>query len=293
MVEITAQMVKQLRDKTNVGMMDCKTALIEAEGDMEKSVDILRKKGKAIAAKRSGKATNEGLIASKISSDNKSGVLVEVNSETDFVARNEIFRFFVKDIAEHLELNNPGDTSELFSQKFTKNPSITVQDALSEVIAKIGENIQIRRFEKLTADEKGAISEYIHMGGKIGVLIKISLEKPESGAKGEVQELMKDLCMQVAASSPTYIQETDIPSSVLEKEKEIQKAQIKGKPEHIIDKIVEGKMKKFYSEVCLIHQPYVKEPKMAIKDYVADISKKVGDNIQISCFVRFVLGEEV
>ncbi|MBN1521984.1 MAG: elongation factor Ts [Candidatus Aureabacteria bacterium] len=293
MVEITAQMVKELRDKTNVGMMDCKTALVEAEGDMEKSIEILRKKGMAVAAKRSGKETKEGTIASHVSSDMRTGVLVEVNSETDFVARNEMFRAFVTDVAEHIVTSGPKDVEELLSQKFVKNSSLTVQDALTDIMGKIGENIKVRRFERIASDDKGAVSDYIHMGGKIGVLVKIGFEKPETSGSQEIKELMKNLCMQIAAASPAYIREGDIPSAVLEKEKEIQKAQIKGKPENIVDKIVEGKMKKYYSEVCLIHQPYVKEQKISVKDYVASVSKSVNDQIDVKCFVRFMLGEDV
>ena len=291
MVEITATLVKQLRDKTNVGMMDCKSALIEAEGDTDKAVDILRKKGKAVAAKRSGKATNEGLITAKISADGKIGALVEVNSETDFVARNEMFQKFGSDLADHIEANAVKNTEELLTQKFSADPSKSVQDALTEITGKIGESIKIRRIERLTADEKGAISAYIHMGGKIGVLVRIAFEKAETGSKEEVLDMLKNLCMQVAAASPTYIREADIPSDILEKEREIQKAQVSGKPENIIDKIVDGKMKKYYSEICLIHQPYVKEQKMSIKDYIAEVSKSVNDSIDIACFVCFVLGE--
>ena len=291
MVEITAKMVKELRDKTNVGMMDCKAALIEANGDMEKSIEILRKKGLAVAAKRSGKETKEGVIAALVSPDARVGALVEVNSETDFVARNEIFRTFVANIVEHIMLKKPKNVEELLSQKFVKNDSLTVQEALTELMGKIGENIKIRRLEVLCSDEKGAIADYIHMGGKIGVLIKVGFGNEATGNLSEVREFMKNLCMQIAASSPLFIRESDIPAQVLEKEKEIQKAQIKGKPDNIVDKIVEGKMKKYYSEVCLIHQPYVKEQKMSVKDYISSVSKAVNDNIDVVCFIRFMLGE--
>ncbi|MCK5708331.1 MAG: elongation factor Ts [Candidatus Aureabacteria bacterium] len=292
MAEITASLVKELRDKTNVGMMDCKTALVESEGEMEKAIEILRKKGKAVAAKRSGRDTKEGLISSKISSDSKTGVLVEVNSETDFVARNEMFQEFVNDLAVHVEKNKTKNVEELLTQNFSKNTSQTVQDALTEITGKIGENLRIRRLECLTSDDKGSVESYIHMGGRIGVLVKVSCGKAESADNDEVKEMKKNLCMQIAASSPMYIREEDIPDDLLEKEKEIHKAQIKGKPEHIMDKIVDGKIKKYFSEVCLIHQPYIKEPKMKVLDYVAEIAKKVDDTIDVSCFVRFVLGEE-
>ena len=236
MVEITAQMVKQLRDKTNVGMMDCKAALTEASGDMEKSIELLRKKGMAVAAKRSGKAANQGLIASRVSIDGKIGVLVEVNAETDFVARNEIFQAFVNDVAAQIETGKPKTVDELLAQKSSSNSTITVQDTLSDIIAKITENIKIRRMERIEADEKGTISDYIHMGGKIGVLLKVAFDNPETASMPEVKEMLRDLCMQVAASSPEYIQESDISADIIEKEKEIHKAQIKNKPEHIIDK---------------------------------------------------------
>jgi elongation factor Ts len=293
MVEITSQMVKELRDKTNVGMMDCKQALVEADGDREKAIEILRKKGKAVAAKRSGRATNEGVILSRVSADARVGVLVEVNSETDFVARNDIFRSFVASIAEHIDVKAPKDLQDMLGQTFAKDPKITVQDALTDIIGKIGENIQIRRMERLSADDNGGVSDYIHMGGKIGVLVKVSFGKPSTRDSADAKDMMKNLCMQIAASSPLYISEKDIPAEVLGKEKEIQSAQITGKPANIVEKIVEGKMQKYYAEVCLLHQPYVKEQKMTVKDYIADVSKKAGDTIAVSCFVRFVLGEEV
>jgi elongation factor Ts len=293
MAEITAELVKKLRDKTNVGMMDCKIALSEADGDMEKAVEILRKKGKDVAAKKSGRATNQGLIASRVSADSRIGVLVEINCETDFVARNEIFQAFVADVAAQIEKGDPKDLDQLMTQKFYKEPSRTMNDFLTDQIAKIGENMKIKRFIRFKAEKNGSIMDYIHMGGKIGVLVMISCSQEKSLATPDVKDLLKNISMQIAASAPTYVRETDIPASLLEKEKEIQKAQIKGKPDNIVEKIVEGKLKKFYADVCLLHQPYVKEPKMTVADYVSEVSKKTGDKIAVEGFARFVLGEEI
>ncbi len=293
MVEISAKLVKELRDKTNAGMMDCKKALIESGGDMEKAVEILRKKGKAVASKRAGKETKEGIIASKVSEDGKAGVMVEVNSETDFVAKNELFRNFAEEIALQILEKAPSNLDELLSQKFIKNESITVNDALMDIIGKIGENIKIKRFERLSAEGNEFIVDYVHLGGKLCVLLKAGFNNEETAKKDEFKEMMKNISMQIAAMSPIFITEKDIPEETLAKEREIQKAQIKNKPEHVIDKIVEGKMKKYYSEVCLLHQPYVKEQKITVKQYIDDVSKKVGDTIEIKCFVRFVVGEEI
>ena len=291
-MEITAKMVKELRDKTNAGMMDCKKALIESNGDMEKAVEILRKKGKAVASKRAGKETKEGIIVSKVSDDGKIGVLVEVNSETDFVAKNDMFKKFANEIAEHILAKSPSDIDELLSQKFLSDESITVNDALMDIVGKIGENIKIKRMERLSASEKEFIVDYSHLGGKLCVLVKAGFENDDTPSKQEFKEMLKNIAMQVAAMSPIFIKESDIPQETLEKEREIQKAQIKNKPEHVIDKIVEGKMKKYYSDVCLLHQPYVKEQKMTVKQYVEDVSKKLGDNLEIKCFVRFMVGEQ-
>lgn len=261
-------------------MLDCKKALEETDGDMEKAVDTLRKKGLAAAAKKAGRAATEGLVVAAISADGKTGALVEVNSETDFVAKTEKFQAFVADIANQVLVANPADPEALLAQDSVTAPGKTVQTALNEAIAVIGENLQIRRFARFTAS--GLTAAYIHAGGKIGVLVELS-------GSGDLSSIAKDIAMHVAAAAPQYVRREEVDAAVLEREKDIyrDKARQSGKPENIVDKIIEGQIGKFYGEICLLEQSFVKDPDKTIQQ----ILKSAGADVTVNNFARFVLGE--
>lgn len=261
-------------------MLDCKKALEETDGDMEKAVDTLRKKGLAAAAKKAGRAATEGLVVAAISADGKTGALVEVNSETDFVAKTEKFQAFVADIANQVLVANPADPEALLAQDSVTAPGKTVQTALNEAIAVIGENLQIRRFARFTAS--GLSAAYIHAGGKIGVLVELS-------GSGDLSSIAKDIAMHVAAAAPQYVRREEVDATVLEREKDIyrDKARQSGKPENIVDKIIEGQIGKFYGEICLLEQSFVKDPDKTIQQ----ILKSAGADVTVNNFARFVLGE--
>jgi elongation factor Ts len=272
---ITAQQVKELREKTNAGIMDCKKVLTETDGDMEKSIELLRERGILKAAKKSGRIAAEGLVEAYVSSDKKVGSIVEVNSETDFVAKNEEFRKFVSDVAEIVAKENPADVDALLNTKYL-NDTKTVQEVLTDKIATIGENMSIRRFERY--ETTGLIGTYIHMGGKIAVMIDL--------ASGD-DELAKDLCMQIAAARPEYVDEKGVPQERLAKEMEILKAQAinEGKPAELAERIVQGRIGKFYGEICLLNQEFVKNPEQKVADVVKS------HNGEVTRFARFERGE--
>ena len=253
---ITAQQVKSLREKTGAGMMDCKKVLTETNGDMDKAIELLRERGIAKAAKKSDRVAAEGIVAACVSDDKKIGAVVEVNAETDFVAKNDEFKSFVSDVVKQIVEKNPKDVEELLSQKSITENDKTVSEVLTNKIATIGENISIRRFKRFESD--GMVESYIHGDGKIGVLV--NMKNPDS-------ELGKDICMQIAAAKPEYLDEANVPKEVVDKETEIMKAQVinEGKPENIADKIVQGKLKKFYSEVCLLDQEFVKDSDIKVR----------------------------
>jgi len=295
MAKITAQMVKQLREMTGADMLECKKALQEAEGDIEKAKEILRKRGLAKAAKKAARETKEGLIVAV--GDNKKGVLLEVNCETDFVAMNETFQNYVKQIAELIAKDDKfknvglGNVEEL--KKTEIEPGKDVDTFIKEAIAKIGENIQIRRFARFDADsDNKLIATYIHPPGKIGAMIEIECEPAELCNKPEVQELVKDLLLQIAAMRPEYLTIEQVPQDIVQKEKEIYMEQAKkeGKPEHILERIAEGKLRKFYQEKVLLEQPFIKEEKKTIKKLIEEVAKKAGGNIGVKRFVRFEIG---
>ena len=273
---ITAELVKELREKTGAGMMDCKKVLTETDGDMEKAAELLRERGIAKAAKKSDRIAAEGLVATYVSEDKKIGAVVEVNSETDFVAKNEDFRSFVKDLVEQVAKENPKDMEELLNQKSIKDSSKTIKEILTDKIATIGENMTIRRFERF--ETTGLIESYIHGDGKIAVLVEL--------AKGDT-EVAKDICMQIAAARPEYLNRESVPQEKVAKEMEILKAQAmnEGKPEQIAEKIVQGRIGKFYSEICLLEQPFVKDPDINVQKL---ISQK---NAELVRFVRYEKGE--
>ncbi len=277
MAEITAALVKQLRDATNVSMMDCKRALVETDGDMDAATKLLRERGVAVAAKRAAKAANQGLVASDSSADGSILSLVEVNCETDFVARNENFQAFVKEIAAKAV-----ETDEDLGE--------TMKDDLMDRIAAIGENMKIRRNLRYVCEQTGKIAAYIHLGGKVGVLIEVACEKAETAASPVFAEVVKDLTLHVAAAAPKYLVADDVPAEEIEAEKDIFRKQVEGKPENIIDKIVDGKIKKFFGEICLVDQGFVKEPKQSIAQLLAEKGKELDDTLTVQRFVRYQLG---
>ena len=285
---VTAKMVKELRERTGAGMMDCKKALTETDGDMEKAVEFLREKGLAAAAKKAGRVAAEGLVTTYLSENNKTAVALEVNCETDFVSINESFVEFTNSIAKQIATSDVKDVEELLEAKYIADENVTVKEALTALIAKIGENMNIRRFEKLTIDN-GVINGYVHGEGRIGVLVELGCEK-ESDI---LMPLAKDIAMQVAAANPLFLDETSVDEEALDKEREIYRAQAlnEGKPEKIVEKMVEGRVKKYLKEVCLIDQVWVKNSDYTIKKLLEEKSKEVGSPITLCKFVRFERGE--
>ena len=284
---ITAAMVKELREISGAGMMDCKKALTATEGDMDKAVEFLREKGLATAQKKASRVAAEGLCKTLVSEDGKKAVVVEVNAETDFVAKNDSFMDFVKACANTIIEQNPADVEALLTLKATGSEQ-TIAEMLQEKVLTIGENIQIRRFERM----EGACVAYVHAGGKIGVLVNFDTDlaaKPEFVAYG------KDVAMQIAALNTPYLNESEVPAEIIEHEKEVMRQQVinEGKPEQIADKIVMGKIGKFYKENCLLDQEFVKDNKINIKQYTQNTAKELGGSIEIKKFVRFEKGEGI
>ena len=275
---VTASQVKDLREKTGAGMMDCKKVLTETDGDMEKAIELLRERGIAKAAKKSGRVAAEGLVEAYISEDGKVGAIVEVNAETDFVAKNEEFKEFVLSVAKQVVLKNPKDLDDLLAQESIDEAGKTVKDVLTDKIAKIGENMNIRRYARF--ESEGLIEKYIHGDGKIAVLVNM---------KGGNHEVAKDVCMQIAAARPEYLNEASVPEDRVEKEKEILKAQTmnEGKPEAIAEKIVQGRIRKFFEEVCLVDQVFVKDPNKIVSDLLKE------NNAEVVEFARFEKGEGI
>lgn len=287
---ITSEMVRDLREKTGCGMMDCKRALSETSGDMEKAVDVLRKKGLATAAKKAERVAAQGVVGSYLDTKNGVGVLLEANCETDFVAKNPDFQNFVSELATHIAVSKPADVTSLLEQKFVKSPDKKIGDVLKETIAKFGENTLVGRFAIYEAP-KGLIESYIHLNGKIGVLVELDSEKPsEEGLK----TLARDIALQIAASRPLYLNREQVPASMLDRERAILKDQAltEGKPEKIIEKMIEGRLGKFYAEICLLEQPFIKEPEKKISDIIKEASSKLGGNIIVKRFTRYQIGEK-
>lgn len=280
MAAITAQMVKDLRETTGCGMMDCKKALTETDGDFDKAVDFLREKGLATAQKKAGRIASEGLV--DILVDGNIGAMVEVNSETDFVAKNAEFQTFVKNVARQVIATNPADTEALLSSKFIDDESVTIKDMLTEKIAKIGENMNLRRFARF----EGNVVGYVHMAGRIGVMVKFDGEMTDAA-----KEAAKDAAMQIAALNPLYLSKDTVPAEDVEKEKSIIIAQIKedpknaSKPDQIIEKMVGGKINKFYEQNCLLQQAFVKDDSITVEKHLA------ANGIKLVDFVRFEKGE--
>ena len=294
MAEVSSLMVKELREMTQAGMMDCKKALIEAEGEMEKAIEWLREKGLAAAAKKAGRIAAEGMVAGYVSTDAKIGVIVEVNCETDFVANTDNFKDFCAKIALHIAKANPADVDALMGQQFAGDTSKTITDLVSDATVAIGEKISVRRFARYEA-KAGVVETYIHMGGKIGVLLEVDNNKPETYTNEAFKAYYHDLTLQIAAARPGYVIKSEVPTEKLDKEKEILRAQAlnEGKPEKIVDKMVEGRIEKYYKEVCLTEQPFVKDPDKTINQYTAEVEKATGATIVPVKFERFERGEGI
>ena len=287
MAEITAKMVKELREQTGAGMMDVKAALVEANGDMEEARTVLRKKGLATASKKAGRITAEGAVTALV--EGNAGVLVEVNCETDFVARTEGFRNFAADVAKVILHSKANTVDELNNEKWPAGDD-TVAHKTQEMIGSIKENITIRRFTRYQAAADGAIATYIHAGGKIGVMAELV------GADTvHAREVAKEVAMHIAASDPRFLRREDVTEKDLENEREIARDQARqsGKPDNIVEKMVAGKMEKFYGEACLLEQPYIKGDKQSVSQYLSAAGKERGCNYVVTRFVRYKLGEGI
>jgi elongation factor Ts len=292
MAEITASMVKELRECTGAGMMECKKALSEADGNLEAAVDVLRTRGLAALAKKAGRATNEGTVADFVSADSKVGVLVEVNSETDFVGRNAEFTGFAAEVAEHIAAAAPTGVEHLMTQEITGR-GLTVEGLLGEKVTKLGENMGVARFVREEVSGTGAVATYIHGGGKIGVLVVVAFGKSATAENPQFKSFARDVAMQVAAATPFFVRREDADSNTIEHELAIYKAQAaeSGKPEAIQEKIATGRLEKFFKEVALVEQPFVKNPDQTIAQYATETGKALGDELNIVAFQRFVLGQ--
>ena len=295
MPAVTAALVKELRDLTGAGMMDCKKALTATDGEIEKAVEFLREKGLAAAAKKAGRIAAEGLVTAKVVGNK--AVIVEVNSETDFVAKNAIFQKYVSDVADQIMASANGTLEAFLAEPWAADPSLTVEQELSEMISRIGEKLSIRRFEKLEAND-GAIVSYVHGGGRIGVLVQAVTDQPENEG---VLEAVKNVAMQVAALRPQFTDRSEVPADFIEKETEILKAQIMNdpkeasKPEKVIAGMIQGRIAKEMKEFCLADQIYVKaeDGKQTVSQYLANVAKQTGASLKIKKFVRYETGEGI
>ena len=294
MAAVTAKMVKDLREMTGAGMMDCKKALAATDGDMDKAVEFLREKGLAGAEKKAGRIAAEGIVDTAMTADEKKAVIVEVNAETDFVAKNAKFQAYVAQVAAQALTTTAADMDAFMEEKWTADESLTVKEALSSEISIIGENMSIRRFKQVT-EENGFVASYIHAGGRIGVLLDVQTDVVNDAVK----EMAKNVCMQVAALNPKYTSRNEVSADFIEHEKSILMAQIQNdpkeasKPEKVIQGMIQGRINKEMKEICLLDQVYVKaeDGKQSVAQYVAQVAKENGANIELKSFVRFETGE--
>ncbi|MCL2461695.1 MAG: translation elongation factor Ts [Defluviitaleaceae bacterium] len=288
---VTAAMVKELRERTGAGMSDCKNALVEAEGDFDKAVDWLREKGLAAAAKKAGRIASEGLVITHIAPDGNVGVIVEINSETDFVAKSPAFQQFVADVAAQAAASQAESMDEFHAEKWHVDPSVTVKDALTQKISTIGEKLDIRRFDRFVKSGNGALISYIHGGGRVSVL----LELVSDVVNDALIEAGKNVCMQIAAMSPQFVSRKDVPADYLEKEREILTQQALNednpKPLNIIEKMITGRLEKNLKELCLLDQEYVKDSEMTVGKYLEAVGKEIGSKVVVERFVRYETGE--
>ncbi|MBQ8092099.1 MAG: elongation factor Ts [Clostridia bacterium] len=280
MANVTSTMVKELRERTGAGMMDCKKALVECEGDMDKAIDFLREKGLAAAAKKAGRIAAEGMVDAYVD-PNGTGVVIEVNCETDFVANTDRFKELCRDFAKHVAVSAPANVDEMLNQPFYDDATKTVHDLIGEATASIGEKISIRRFARFVPAD-GMVDTYVHMGGRIGVMLEIKT----SDITDEVKVMSHDLVMHIAAANPLFVCREEVPNDNLEKEREVltQQALNEGKPEKIVERMVEGRIEKYYKEVCLLEQPFVKDPDISVK-------KMLNGKLDVVRFVRYERGE--
>ncbi len=290
---ITAAMIKELRELTGAGMSTCKEALVEADGNIEKAIEVLREKGQAAAVKKAGRIASEGLSLAYITEDKKVGVVVEVNSETDFVAKNSEFQSFVKSVAKHAANSKAKDIDGLMEEKWIEDETITVKEALTQKIAVIGENLNIRRFSRFVNEGNGYMVSYMHAGGKVAVLVEFETDTNSD----KLEEAGKNVAMQVAAMNPRFKTKADVPEEFISKEKEILTQQTEndpkcaGKNEKAIENIITGRLNKELKEMCLVDQEYVKNDKMTVSQYIDSVAKEIGGNISIKGFIRFETGE--
>ncbi|MBH8572356.1 elongation factor Ts [Nostocaceae cyanobacterium CENA369] len=296
MAEISAKLVQELRQKTGAGMMDCKKALKETDGDVEQAIDWLRKKNLVSAGKKSDRIAAEGIVDTYIQPGGQVGVLIEVNCQTDFVARNEAFKSLVKNLAKQAAT---ADTVEaLLTQPYIEDESLTVEDFIKQVIVNLGENIQVRRFVNysLTEGTPGVVDSYIHTGGRVGVLVELKSKSESAAGNEEFQTLARNAAMQVAACpNVEYVGVDQIPVEVVQKEKDIEMGRddLANKPDNIKEKIVQGRIEKRLKELTLLDQPYIRDQSISVEDLVKQVKAKVGEDIQVSRFVRYVLGEGI
>lgn len=286
MANITPQLVKELREKTGAGMGDCKNALVESYGDMQAAIEILRKKGAASAAKRSMRSANEGLVVAKTTPDGKSAMIVEINCETDFVARNAEFERYSNEVSDAILNNNPSSIEDLMKIEIAND---TIQGLHNEILAKFSENISIRRFDKIQTT--GFVASYIHVGSKLGVLIEMSLSQPSEKSF----QLIRDIAMQIAAMNPMFVDKEQVSAEKLEKEIEIYKeiAINEGKKPEIAERIAHGRLEKFFQEQCLVEQAFVKDGNKIVKDVIKEISEDAGTEVKVISFKRYLLGESL
>jgi elongation factor Ts len=296
MAEISAKLVQELRQKTGAGMMDCKKALIENDGNVEEAADWLRKKGITSAGKKSDRIAAEGLVDSYIEPGSRVGVLIEVNCQTDFVARNEAFKALVKNLAK--QATTADSVESLLAQPYIDNESVTVDEFIKQTIATLGENIQLRRFINfaLAEDKQGTVDSYIHTGGRVGVLVELGSQTDSAAAKEEFQSLARNTAMQVAACpNVEYVSVDQIPTAVAQKEKDIEmgKDDLANKPDNIKEKIVQGRIDKRLKELTLLDQPYIRDQSISVDDLLKQVKGQLGEEIQVNRFVRYVLGEGI
>ncbi len=294
-MQITAQLVSQLRERTGAGMMDCKKALTENAGDFEKAIEYLRKKGIASASKKAGRTAKEGTVYALNDKENNAVVLVEVNCETDFVAKTDNFQKAVDNIARHIAKANPENATALLAQKFSGDSSKTVDDYVKESIAILGENMNVRRFVRYPLTPGTEVQTYIHAGGKVGVIVEVALPNTSKATHEHFATYLRDLTMHIAAASPQFLKPEEVPADLVAKEKEIAMAQLQtqNKPADVLEKIATGKIAKYFEEACLINQKFVKDDKKTINQLTAETGKAMGETIHINRFARFLLGEGV
>lgn len=282
MAQVTAEMIKQLRERTGVGMGKCKEALETANGDMELAIDNLRKSGMASAVKKEGRTANEGMIVAAETPERVA--LVEVNAETDFVVRNDRFQEFLRNLAQDIAKTNPTSLDAFKSQKYSQDPKLTVEEYRTTLVQAIGENIQIRRLKTFAKDKNRSIGVYSHLGGKLLTLVEISGSNTE-------EALAKDIAMHCAAAAPEYLSEKEVPVTVVDREKEIAKSQVVGKPENIVNKIVDGKISAFFDGVCLLRQKYIRDDSKTIAELVQQKAKETGKPLTVTSFIRWNVGQ--